>query len=142
MLDASVVPESTAAPDAAVAPAKSERDVVADAEQAAYERARPAFEAHCGVCHSARGAKATKKKLGHFSIDGYPFGGHHSESIGQTVREVLGVTGKKPTMPMGREGSVRGADLEAIVAWSEAFDRAKAAGVHGDASEAHPHNHH
>ncbi len=97
----------------------------AAAEKAAYERARPIFEKHCASCHTTAGkGKRKKKALRHFSMDSYPFGGHHAAEIGEEIREVLGVTGEKPKMPADRPGSVTGADLDAIVEWSKAFDRA------------------
>ena len=107
-----------------------DKAAIAAAEMAAYERAKPVFARYCSKCHSSTGKKATKKKLAHFSIDTYPFGGHHAGEIGATIREVLGVTGEKPTMPKDAPGRVKGAELEAIVEWSKAFDRAHAAGLH------------
>ena len=116
-----------AGPDEAPAPTSA----IAAAEKAAYERARPVFERYCAACHSTAGTKEAKTKaLPHFSIDGYPFGGHHAGEAGENVREVLGVTGEKPTMPADRPGAVEGAELEAVVEWSKAFDRAHAAGLH------------
>jgi len=103
---------------------------IAAAEKAAYERAQPVFQEYCAKCHSSSGKKARKKTLAHFNMDTYPFGGHHAEEIGATIRKVLGVTGKKATMPKDRPGSVKGEKLEAIVEWSKAFDKAHAAGLH------------
>jgi mono/diheme cytochrome c family protein len=88
------------------------------------------FEKYCASCHSSDGAKATPKKLAHFAMDTYPFGGHHAHTIGFTVREVLGLEGEDPTMPTTAPGSVTGGELDAIVAWSRAFDRAEKAGLH------------
>ncbi len=119
------------------------REEIAAAEQAAYERAKPIFEKFCAKCHATSGKKATKKTLDHFTIDTYPFGGHHATTAGQTVREVLGVSGKRATMPKDDPGAVKDADLEAIVEWSKAFDASHAAGLHhhGDHDE-HQHGHH
>lgn len=103
---------------------------LAAAEQAAYERARPVFEKHCAKCHTSKGEKSSEKKLGHFNMDTYPFGGHHAAAAGATVREVLGVTGEEATMPMDDPGAVQGEELEAVVAWSKAFDASHAAGLH------------
>jgi mono/diheme cytochrome c family protein len=126
---------------AGASPASPDVKAIAAAETAAYEKARPVFEKHCATCHSAKGKKAKKKTLRHFNIDRYPFGGHHAGEMGETIREVLGVTGEEPTMPRGKPGSVKGDELDAIVAWSHAFDRAHAAGVHGDKGHDHEHHH-
>lgn len=92
-------------------------------EQQAYERARPVFERYCASCHrSERGSAAA---LVHFSIDGYPFGGHHADEIAGTVRKVLGVTGEKATMPQGRPGIVKGEELQRVIDWADAVDRAQ-----------------
>ena len=128
---------------AAPSPSAAPPDLAA-AEQAAYERARPVFEKYCARCHASAGAKSTEKTLGHFSIDRYPFGGHHAATAGATVREVLGVGGKAATMPKDDPGAVKGAELDAVVEWSKAFDASHAAGLHhhGDEGEEHEHEHH
>ena len=95
-----------------------------DAELAAYERARPVFEEHCARCHTSGGTKASRDSLAHFSMDGYPFGGHHAAEIGHEVRAVLGVEGGSPVMPADDKGAVQGEALEAVVDWSRAFDAA------------------
>jgi mono/diheme cytochrome c family protein len=95
---------------------------VAQAELDAYTKAKPIFEAHCAKCHAQGGAKASPKKLGHFDMTSYPFGGHHAAYVGLAVRQVLGVEGKDATMPDDDPGAIKGADLAAIVAWSRAFD--------------------
>ena len=100
------------------------------AEQAAYEKARPVFEKWCAKCHQTGGAKATAKKLGHFDMTTYPFKGHHEMEIGAEIREVLGIDGGKPTMPMDRKGAVQGEELALIEQWSRAFDASHAAGAH------------
>lgn len=126
-------PASPGAPSGATGAGTSvaeDEQAIAAAEQAAYERARPVFERYCAKCHSSKGEKASPKKLGHLNIDGYPFGGHHAGEIGAAIREVLGVTGEEATMPMDAPGAVKGEELEAIVEWSKAFDRAHAAGLH------------
>jgi mono/diheme cytochrome c family protein len=95
------------------------------AELAAYEKARPVFEKYCAGCHSSAGTLEGKPKaLPHFNIDGYPFTGHHAGSIGAEVREVLGATGEAATMPADRPGAVQGAELDAILEWTRAFDEA------------------
>ncbi len=119
------------------------KEEIAAAEQAAYQRAKPIFDKYCAKCHASSGKKATKKTLGHFTIDTYPFGGHHATTAGETVREVLGVTGKKATMPKDDPGAVKGADLEALVDWSNAFDASHAAGLHHHGDHGEPeHGHH
>jgi hypothetical protein len=124
-----VIPTAPNHPANADAPAGGSQDLAA-AETAAYERAKPVFEKYCTMCHTSKGAKTSKAKLEHFNMDTYPFGGHHAASIGETIREVLGATGKEATMPQNDPGAVKGAELEAIVEWSKAFDRSHAAGLH------------
>jgi mono/diheme cytochrome c family protein len=94
------------------------------AEQAAYAKARPVFEKHCARCHTKGGAKATAKKLDHFDMTSYPFGGHHAGTIGKTIRKVLAIGGGKPTMPADHKGAVKGDELALIAAWCDAFDAA------------------
>ena len=86
---------------------------------------------YCASCHSRAGKKAAKKKLDHFSMDGYPFGGEHAKSIGNEIRVVLAIDGtKKASMPPDKPGSVTGDDLAAIKAWTEAWQASGAAGNH------------
>lgn len=101
------------------------------AEMAAYEKAKPVFEKYCATCHTKGGKKATAKKLGHFDMATYPFGGQHTKSIGNEIRKVLAIDGtEKATMPFDKPGSVKGADLAAIKAWTEAWQEAGKGGVH------------
>ncbi|MBP8808861.1 MAG: hypothetical protein KBG48_20335 [Kofleriaceae bacterium] len=109
------------------------------AETEAYRSARPVLERHCGRCHQRGGRQATAKKLGHFDMTTYPFGGHHADELGRVIRAVLGVGGGKPTMPAGRPGVVQGDDLAAIVAWAEAWDLAQAGGAHPPRPAHHHH---
>ncbi len=99
-------------------------------ERQAYERARPVLERYCASCHtSQRGSAAA---LVHFSMDGYPFGGHHANEIAGTIRQVLGVNGEKATMPQGRPGVVKGEELQRVIDWADAVDRAQASALpHG-----------
>jgi hypothetical protein len=122
---AAPAPTEPAAPD----PAKAKADAVAT-EDAAYEKAKPVFEKYCANCHTKAGKKATAKKLDHFDMGMYPFGGEHTKSIGNEIRKVLGIDGGKPTMPYDKPGSVTGDDLAAIKAWTEAWQAAGKAGVH------------
>lgn len=119
-------------PDAAPAgpdPAQVKADLLA-AENAAYENAKPVFGKFCASCHQKGGKSATAKKMGHFDMTTYPFGGHHVGEMSGTVRKVLGIDGSKPTMPKGKPGSVKGDDLALIAAWADAFDASMAGGAH------------
>jgi hypothetical protein len=100
------------------------------AELTAWDAAGPVFQKFCATCHSSAGKKASKKTLEHFVIDTYPPGGHHTATIGFTVRDVLGISGKKPIMPSGKPGSVKGDDLAKIKAWTDAWEAAEKAGAH------------
>ena len=60
----------------------------------------------------------------------YPLGGHHTATIGFTIRDVLGISGKKATMPYDKPGSVQGDDLAAIKAWTDAWEAADKGGAH------------
>ena len=111
------------------------------AESAAYEKAKPVFEKFCASCHTKDGAKATPKKLDHFDMTSYPFGGHHAGTLGPTIRKQLGIGGGKAKMPSDKPGSVRGDDLKLIEAWSRAWDAAQAAGAHAPPPD-HDHHHH
>jgi hypothetical protein len=122
----SPIDAAPAAPD----PAAVNAALLAD-EQTAYDKAKPVFEHYCASCHTQNGKKATKKKLSHFDMTSYPFGGHHAATIGNEVREVLGLTGEKPTMPDDKPGSVKGDDLAAVDAWAQAWIKADKAGAHG-----------
>jgi hypothetical protein len=133
----------------AEAPTEAPTDLLA-VEKAAFERARPVLETHCSRCHNQDGgaaAKMKKKALPHFSLDGYPPGGHHAHEVTAEVRRVLGVGGPgvvKATMPMDRPGAVKGEELAAILAWADAYDAAEQAGLHRSADKpaAGPHHHH
>lgn len=109
--------------------ASTQRHVLVE-EQQAYERARPVFERYCASCHtSERGSAAA---LVHFSMDGYPFGGHHADEIAGTIRHVLGVNGVKATMPQGRPGVVKGEELQRVIDWADTVDRAQVSALpHG-----------
>jgi hypothetical protein len=100
------------------------------AETAAWDRAKPAFDKYCATCHTKDGKKAAKKKLDHFDMGSYPPGGHHTATIGFTIRDVLGISGKKPTMPFDKPGSVKGDELAAIKAWTDAWEAAEKGGAH------------
>lgn len=71
-------------------------------------------------------------------MDGYPFGGHHADQISATIREVLGTTGERATMPRDRPGIVRGDELRLVLDWADAFARAHPA----DRAHQHGGHHH
>ncbi len=135
----STSPTNTASGDSA-AP-RQEGQALTPEELAAYESARPLFEVYCANCHTTRGGKSSPKALDHFSMDGYPFGGHHAAEITATIREVLGATGSKPTMPRDKPGAVKGEDLRIILSWADAYDRAHASS-HTEAPQKHDHDGH
>jgi len=111
-------------------PAKVKAALLAS-ERSAWDTAKPVFDKACATCHTKAGKKSAKKKLDHFDMDTYPPGGHHTGTIGFTIRDVLGISGKKPTMPFDKPGSVQGEDLAKIKAWTDAWEAA-------DKGEAHP----
>ncbi|HEU4726532.1 MAG TPA: c-type cytochrome, partial [Kofleriaceae bacterium] len=108
------------------------------AETAAWDRARPVLQKHCANCHTKGSRGATKKKLDHFDMTTYPVGGHHAAHIATTIRAVLGLSGKRATMPSGKPGSVTGDDLAAIKAWTDAWEAADKAGAHRTGGDPHP----
>jgi mono/diheme cytochrome c family protein len=107
-------------------PAATDAVDAAEKEAAAYEKAKPVFAANCGRCHTSGGDKASKGALRHFDMDSYPFGGHHSSEVATEIRKVLGVNGSKATMPRDKPGAVAGDELQLILEWADAFDRARA----------------
>jgi hypothetical protein len=123
-------PEPVKPAEPAVDPEKVKADLLA-AETAAYDKAKPVFTKYCASCHVKGGKKADAKKLKHFDMTAYPFAGEHANSIGNEIRITLGLdTAKKPSMPADKPGSVKGDDLAALTAWSEAWRAAGAGGVH------------
>ena len=120
-------------------PAADPKAELLAAETAAWNAAKPVFDRACAGCHTTSGKKASKTKLDHFNFDSYPTRGHHAATIGFTIRDVLGISGKKPTMPYGRPGSVQGDDLAKIKAWTDAWESAEKAGAHPVAAHDHKH---
>jgi hypothetical protein len=118
-------PVKPAAPD----PVQVKADLLA-AEMAAYEKAKPVFDTYCAKCHSKDGSKQSISKREHFDITTYPFGGHHAMDVHNEVRVVLGLTGKKPTMPADKKGAVKGEELALIKAWTDAFEASHKGGAH------------
>jgi mono/diheme cytochrome c family protein len=119
--------DASAAPDAG--PGKAGSAALA-AELAAWKTAKPVFDSYCAGCHSKSGEKTSARKLSRFDITSYPIGGRHAATIGVTVRKVLGLSGRKPTMPSGKPGAVTGDDLAKVKAWTDAWVAADAAGAH------------
>jgi mono/diheme cytochrome c family protein len=122
-------PEEPARPN----PEQIKADLLA-AEIAAFDAAKPVFEKNCASCHTTAGKKASKKKLADFTMDSYPFGGEHAATMGAEIREVMGLSGKKATMPWGKAGSVKGDDLASIKAWADAWEAAEKGGAHAAAT--------
>lgn len=100
------------------------------AERSAWETAKPVLTKHCATCHTRDGQKVSKRKLEHLDLGPYPPTGHHATTIGTTMRDVLGLGSKRPTMPYGKAGSVKGDELAAIKAWIDAWNAAEKAGAH------------
>ncbi len=96
-------------------------------ERAAFRRAQPVFAKYCYSCHSTKTGHRKKKALAHLGMDRYPFTGHHAGEAGEAIREALGASGKEPTMPDDDPGAVRGAELQLVLDWAAAFDRAHGA---------------
>ena len=128
-------PTEPPAPD----PAKVKAELLA-AETAAYEKAKPVFDKFCAKCHTKTGSKMSQKKLDHFDMTTYPFGGHHAMELGIQIRKSLGIDGSKPTMPFDKKGAVKGDELALIKAWTEAFDASHKGGAHEGHGE-HGHKH-
>jgi hypothetical protein len=127
-------PAQPAAPD----PAQVKAELLA-AETAAFEKAKPVFDKYCAKCHSKDGSKQSAAKREHFDMTTYPFGGHHGMDVHNEIRIVLGVTGKKPTMPADKKGAVKGAELDLIKAWADAFDASHKGGAHEGHDSGHKH---
>ena len=108
---------------------------VAPAERQAYSRARPVFERYCAGCHTPGGGNS--EAVEHFNIGTYPFTGHHSHEVAETVRRALGATGKPATMPADRPGIVKGEELTRVLQWADAFD-----GAHPESAAEHHEHHH
>ena len=96
-------------------------------DAAAFKAAEAVFSQHCYRCHTSAGKKAKRKTLEHLNMDQYPFGGHHADEAGSAIRKTLGASGKKATMPKDKPGIVSGDALAKVLAWADAFDRARAA---------------
>lgn len=111
------------------------------AETAAFEQAKPVFDKWCAKCHAKDGKATSAKKREHFDMTMYPFGGHHAMEVSGEIREALGLTGQAPTMPADKKGAVKGADLELIKAWANAFDASHQGGAHDGHAQPGTHKH-
>jgi len=106
------------------------------AETTAWNAAKPVLEKYCAGCHRQGGKAVTKRKLGYFDMTSYPPSGRHAKTIGVTVANVLGLSGRKPRMPLDKPGAVAGDELALVKAWTDAWAAAEAAGAHGAATSA------
>ena len=120
------------------APVEKGPEVSAD-ERAAYDRARPVLDRHCGRCHIQGGAQAKDEILAHVDMTRYPFDGAHTTELGPALRRVLAADGGEPEMPKDQPGAVKGDDLAAILALADAWTRAHAPEA---APAGHDHHHH
>lgn len=118
-------PTEPAPPD----PAQVKADLLA-AETAAFEKAKPVFDAKCASCHAKGGKMAKAKSLDHFDMTSYPFGGHHAGEITATIRKSLAIAGGKATMPKNKPGSLTADELAAVAAWADVFDASHSGGAH------------
>lgn len=130
-------PAEPTPPEPTPAPKADPKAELLATEMAAYDKAKPAFDKWCAKCHSQGNKLATKKKLEHFDMTKYPFGGHHAMEVSKEIREALGIDGSKPTMPADKKGAVKGEELAAIKAWADAFDAAHAGGAHEGGAHDH-----
>ncbi len=101
------------------------------AEMEAFEKARPVFEEHCSTCHMPgnKPSKTRKKALKHFSMGSYPFGGHHAHELATAIPKALGAAGDEATMPKDDPGAVQGEQLDLVLAWAAAHEKARAVGA-------------
>lgn len=118
-----VKPEEPPAPDPTAVKAE-----LMSAEMAAFEKAKPVLDKFCTACHVKGQKNASAKKLNEFDMTAYPFAGEHNKA--SDLRDVLGLSGKKATMPKTKPGAVKGDDLATIIAWADAWDAAEAGGAH------------
>ena len=118
---------------------EAEKKAAMDAEIAAFEKAKPVFEANCKGCHFKGQKNASAKKLAEFDITTYPFGGKHGNAA--DIKKSLGIGGGKATMPKNKPGSVKGDELALIAAWADAFDASHEGGAHED-HQGHGGHHH
>ncbi len=128
-------------PDPSTAPGPSPSTEPASPPQpltheAAFAKAKPVFDKYCESCHSKDGVSTSREALDHFDMTSYPFGGHHAAEVAKSVRKSLGIGGKA-TMPQGDPGAIKGAELEAVLAWADAFEKANAKEGHEQSDHKH-----
>jgi len=138
--DSSSVRPPAEPPPAEPTPEKLKADLLAN-ENGAYQAAKPVFQQYCASCHEKGGKSASSKKLDHFDMTAYPFGGHHAMEISKEIRHALGIDGSKPTMPKSKPGAVKGDELALIAAWADAFDASHEGGAH-QGPDGHGGHHH
>lgn len=133
-------PNTSRAQDTSNPPQSPEEALIAN-EMSAYRQAKPVFHRYCAPCHTSDGPRDEREDaLGHFVMDGYPFGGHHAHEIAITIRQSLGASGKDSTMPQDAPGSVQGDELALILAWADAFSEAQTARAGHHARTKHHHH--
>ena len=135
-VDDAIEPAELAEPDPS-APQEAHADPVhqehegaapaADDHNVAFTKAKPVFDKFCGGCHTKDGYATSSEAIEHLDMSQYPFGGHHADEIGKSIRTSVGAAGKPATMPAGATDSLKGDDLKLIVAWCDAFDKAQPA---------------
>ena len=104
---------------------EASRHRVAAEERDAFEIARPTFVRYCVRCHASGTKKVKRSTLDHLDMTSYPFASRDG-NVAALVRTVLGATGGAPSMPLVGRGCLDAAELDAIRAWADAFDRAHA----------------
>ncbi len=139
--EAAPMPATTPGKKVAQPKAAAHHPDAAREEPLAFQSAKPILESHCGRCHTSQGTKTSKGALKHFSMDSYPYGGHHADELSKTIRKVLGADGSRPTMPKDKPGAVKGKDLELILAWADAQAQAPGAATTSGNHDSTPHQH-
>ena len=80
------------------------------------------FVKYCAACHTSSGKRTSPKKLEHFDMSSYPFTGEDGAELDEEIRVTLGLRGQKASMPKDKPGIVKGAELQLLVNWAEAYD--------------------
>ena len=104
-------------------------DRIAPEERAAFEAARPTFVRYCVRCHASGTKKVKRSTLDHLDMTSYPFA-TRADDVAALVRTVVGAGGGAPSMPLVGRGCLDTAEVDAIAAWADAFQR-----VHSTAEE-------
>ena len=90
-------------------------------EPVAYAAAAPLFARYCVDCHSAAGPRHDAEAYSELAMDHYPFTGRFGALAGLAVAEVIGATGRVPSMPTDHPGILVGNELKTVMTWAEAF---------------------